>query len=220
MKSTRDIKTEESTLQRAYLDIQEDRSKQYPSVTNLLYCITKTYWEHQYGESKQIDDTTKLYFVLGLGLEQALLRYRDETGRSGEKDGIYYHIDNIEDGVVVELKTTRMRTRRGRPSVEIGIEDYSEAWLKQIQAYCKVVGITQAKLVVIHIIEPTIQAWSLEFTLEELNANWDWLKQRKIMLEAAQNSGKAPTPFKYNMDWECGRCQWKVLCDSTGSRVG
>jgi len=57
-------------------------------------------------------------------------------------------------------------------------------WLAQIKSYCKAAGTRHARLHVLFVcgdytypIKPILACWDLEFTQQELDDNWDMLKQ-------------------------------------------
>ena len=58
------------------------------------------------------------------------------------------------------------------------------------------------------------------FTQEELDDNWNWLLERKQIIEDFTDRDKPPTPFQYrSFEKECGRgtpnaCEFLALCDS------
>ena len=223
MKSSRSTLLEEKILSQLMDEIYEDRSEQYPGVTQLIQCITKTYWERVNGRGAH-DRTTKLYFTIGLGLERALLKAQKEgIVISGELDGIFYHIDGMEAGGIAEMKSTRMGTRvKIDPDLppraadnykDIDVEDLPSSWLKQLKAYCKVKGTTKGSLIVIHVIQPDIRGWEIEFTQEEIDKNWNYLIRRRQILEMSHEYGRPPKPFLFNEAWECKNCTWKLMCE-------
>lgn len=222
MKSSRDTFYEDTILNALMDEIYEDREDQFPGVTSLIYCITKTYWEQKHGKAEP-DRTTKLYFSIGLGLERALLKEQKLTGElSGEHEGIFYHIDGLAVDEVVELKSTRIsnRTKIDKSITkrvdgnyrDVDFIDMPESWIRQIMAYCKVKNTLKAKLVVIHVIQPDIRVWDVEFTQKEIDTNWEWLQKRRQVLWLGLENNRPPTPFEYNMDWECEKCPWALLC--------
>ena len=112
MKTQRNPQYEDKILNDLMEEIAEDRSNQFPGVTSLIYCITKTFWEHKYGRGEP-DRQTKLFFVTGLGLERALLKSQKEGNLLvGEHEGVFYHIDGLDENSVVELKSTRGGIRK------------------------------------------------------------------------------------------------------------
>lgn len=61
---------------------------------------------------------------------------------------------------------------------------------------------------------PDLICWHLEFTQDEIDDNWNWIKDRAgIYLDHVARQ-EVPTPFKYNMEWECNYCQFKGLCQA------
>lgn len=186
------------------IEANSDTTRKHPSVTDLMYCLTKAYYQQAGAVHSR---KTKMYFALGLGLEANLLSDRRIEVATGEFEGINYHIDSLDKGDLVELKTTRLAPTKFPEGTPI-------KWLQQIMAYCKTQGRTKAKLVVLHIIQAEIIAWDLEFDQREIDKNWAWLQERKQVWYQSEESGDAPTEFAYNEDWECKDCVYKVICDS------
>lgn len=186
-------------------DIEEDRSGQHPSVTDLISCLTKSYYNIHHG---RIEHTTKtkIFFVVGLGLERALLAFRKEEMLVGQYDGIWYHVDSRDKGLV-EMKSTRASKKKHLEG------DFPESWILQMKSYCKALGELAVDLVVIYIIQADIQTYRLTFTQEEIDEHWEWMKGRRDILSKAIEKSEAPTAYMYNQDWECKDCQYAIVCE-------
>ena len=203
----------------------EDRKEQWPGVTNLIFCLTKAFYDRkkhlQTGKLPEHSETTQLMFAVGLGLEKALISNWKEGELAGEYEGIWYHIDGHYEDSVLEVKSTRRRSITGREPNKVIANPtvLPEHWLKQIKAYCKVSNKTTAKLAVMHIIEPVLSVWEIAFTPLEILDNWSWLKRRKIVLEAAMLVDKPPAAFEYNMPWECEDCPWRLFCNLEAGKL-
>jgi len=66
------------------------------------------------------------------------------------------------------------------------------AWIRQILSQCHVMDVTTAYLSRFEIMgnwkikegdRPTLSAWKLDFTQEEIDHNWEWLRERKDVFE-------------------------------------
>ena len=198
--------------------VDDDRSQ--PSVSGMIYCLTKTYNENNLvlpdengkKDSRHTKEQT-LLFITGLGLERVILSGR-QIAEKGSTEGIQWHVDhlNTDTDKFIEVKSTRGSSKKS--------DDISEGWRKQILAYFYVSGITEGDLAILHLMGaysppfPEFIVWHIEATQQEVDENWAWIKNRAEIYESAVNSGVAPTPFKYNMDWECRNCSWKSLCDA------
>lgn len=220
MKTQRNDMFGEKVLDSMMAEIQEDRTEQWPGVTNLIYCLTKAYWERTIGRP-EVNHRTKLYFTTGLAIERALLEnWKGAEQLTGEFEGIFYHIDGFdpESKSVVELKSTRQGiakgTIKGGDKRPIQVSDYSEFWMQQIAAYCYIMGVMDAKLVVLHLIAPELLAWDLSFDNIDLISNWMMLQSRRSDLMHAVETETPPTPFTTNKDWECGNCIWLAMCNA------
>ena len=209
MNYTRNEALEESLLNEMMSEIEDpSRKLNQPSVSSLIYCLTKGYYDDVYGASP--DRKTKLYFTLGLGLERNLLVSRKHTATEGNYEGIFFHTDAINNSNLLEMKTTRMK-----PGDEPSLTDN---WKHQILGYLKCIGATTADFVTLHLIQPEIRAWTLEFTQEEVDENWQYLLYRKSMWEHFRKIEEPPTAFTYNQEYECTNCNWKLLCDARSSK--
>jgi hypothetical protein len=163
-----------------------------------------------------INRRTLLYFVTGLGLEKVIL-FNKQIAEKGTYEGISWHVDHIGADNFKEIKSTRGRI----PKPGENLENYiHEGWKKQILAYFKTTGITSGQLAVLHLIQPDIRVYDLTATQKEVDDNWTWIQQRAITYLKFVDSGDAPTPFEYNMDWECKDCSWKVLCETKTRLAG
>ena len=211
----------EHTLLKEMQESMHDDDRHQPSVSGMIYCVTKTYYENYMvvpnADGQLIperSDSTLLLFATGLGLEKVLLSGR-QVSEGGEYEGIQWHVDHYGREGFIEFKSTRASPRKD------GMEPYSsEGWIKQIKAYCKVKGITTGHLVNLHLMGnrnppfPTLEAWEFTLTQEEVDDNWDWIKSRANDYNEYVAAGTPPPPFKYNMDWECKDCSWLALCNS------
>ena len=195
-------------LEESLLDEMLERNRDervQPSVTTLIYCLTKGYYDNTM--KIQPSRKTKLYFVIGLGLESVLVKPKGIQAE-GERDGIHYHIDSLDYESLFELKSTR----QGPKSTP---NEFSPAWHKQIKGYLYASDSgTKATLAVLHIIQPGIAVWELEYEQGEIDYNWAWLLERKVVWDQAIETNTPPTPFQYNEDWECRECVYKTLCEA------
>ena len=205
MKWQRNEPLEEELLDTMLERVNAGYVKQSPSITDLIYCLTKTY----YDATCRIPPTrkTKLYFTIGLGLEAALVKDKS-IATTGEHDGIYYHIDSMDYDHLLELKSTRISSKK-QPN------EFSQSWLKQIKGYLKTQNRTRASLAVLHIgSPPEIILWDLEFEQGEIDINWQWLLSRKAVWDQAVLENEPPESYRYNEDWECRDCVYATLCEA------
>ncbi len=190
----------------------EDRTRQHPSVGDLIRCVTRSFYDmHQPVEQT---DQTNVYFLIGLGLEEAILGQRQQLKRNGAYDGVYYHLDSLDAGWF-ELKSTRISpTARKDGSSPGGAEGYLQHGfaLRQFLSYAKTQGLTELDLGIIWLVQGQFDVYHVTFSQEEVDTNWEWLVQRRDVFNAAMEAGVAPTAFKYNETWECTGCQYNMLC--------
>lgn len=190
-------------------DIAEDRSNQ-PSVTTLIDCLTKTFYNQQMGSALEYTDQTKMYFLIGLGLEQALLTRRKEQTTHGVKDGIYFHVDSIDDGLI-EVKSTRS-------SVKNTEANFSTRWLRQTMSYAVALGVTFLDVAVVYLIPAEFKVYRVEFDEIELAMHWAWMETRRDVWNQARETETSPKAFHWNEEWECKGCQYKIVCDMKAGR--
>lgn len=131
-----------------------------------------------------------------------------------------------EVGIPFELKATFK-------SGDKGIED-EDSWLKQVLAQCYVTKTNQAFLTRLELAgnwksifgkkeekdlpenrKPTLHAFQLEFTQEELDENWAWLLDRRNLFKKILDEGKLLSKgyaLPPNHEWEAGYCKYKEIC--------
>lgn len=193
----------ETTLDEMMAEIEEDRTGMHPSVTDLVYCLTKSYL-NRFSPAK-FSRRTKTFFFIGLGLERALLVARKKQETYGESLGIHYHVDSRDEGLF-ELKSTRASKKK----MDEG--EFPESWLKQIKSYLNLIGGNTVDLGVVFLIPGEFEVYRLTFEARELEENQWWLLSRRDVYNAAVENEEVPEPFKYNQDWECADCQYNIFC--------
>ena len=168
--------------------------------TEAIYCLRKAYW----GKTSPLPPTKMelLYFVLGLGVQDALTGGLDTPAVA--KDGIILSPDYWIDDELAELKTTRMSEKmldeRGLP----------EGWINQVKAYCAALGKLECLFVIIPIIRPDLLTYVVTFTQEEVDDGWEWLKARMDELRYCVENKEVPTDM--GKDFECKNCRYKMRC--------
>jgi hypothetical protein len=66
-------------------------------------------------------------------------------------------------------------------------------------------------VVVLHLVEPELTAWTLQYTYAELEENWRYVLRDKKQLEWML-SHQDPQPFQHNQSWECETCNHSLKC--------
>lgn len=184
--------------------IAEDRTNMHPSVSDLIGCLTKSYYDTEPDNKLGLNDKTKLYFLIGLGLERVLLIDRKKEPIYGETEGIHWHVDSIDEGLL-ELKSTRASPAKGP-------DGFSARWLNQIKGYLSANGIREVDLAIVHLVQPEFVVWHLSFDQWELDMHWDWLKSRRDVWNEAKATKTPPKAFAWNEEWECKECAYKLIC--------
>jgi len=214
MKATRDDGYTDAIIDEMMAGFDDGREGMHPSVTDLIYCLTKGWYNTRPGGGAGHGKQTKVFFLIGLGTEQALMSKVGGNKPAGVYEGVFYHIDRVTGDVMDELKTTRKSLK--------GYEDkVPQNHLQQIQGYLKTQGLLKCKYTVVFLIPASVVTWELEFTQEEVDSNWDYLQGRRQVWLEYENSPTPPPAYTYNQAWECKDCPYKVLCDyhSNGQKI-
>lgn len=220
MKFTRNDQLAEELLKKIAKSQQgEDRTFKHPSVTDLIGCLTKSFLNMHapVEESAQ----TNLYYLIGLGVEKALIGGLQHTETAGEYDGIFYHLDSLDagsgEGSWFELKTTRISPDATKNNPLSGVERYLAPGhgfgLNQILAYAKTQGLTELDFGIVYLIQAKFEVWRISFTQEEIDLHWEWMQLRRDVFKEAMETGEAPESFAFNQPWECLKCQYQLLCE-------
>ena len=170
-------------------------------LTDCIYCLRKAYWDKV--DSLPPTPKESLYFILGLGLQDVLLPSQITLHN---RNGVAYSPDAITtEGIPVELKTTRMAKKR---MIEQG---FPNGWLKQMMGYSSVLGVLEALLLVVPIIQPDTIPFTLNFSHYEIMDN-DLMIERNalILVQAIWNS--VPPPKDSAQEWECANCRYSLRC--------
>ena len=206
----RDETFEEVLLNELMEEVLDD-TRTHPSMTDLIYCLTKNWLSAKRTSPREFSRQTKMYFAIGLGLEDAMLKRRKEVVHNGVCEGVSWHADSL-DGDFIEFKTTRASMKNYPDSIPL-------AHHQQIMGYMKATGFRKVKYSVVFLIPGDMAVWDIEYTDAEVEANWEYLMLRKEVWDMADETGVAPESYRYNMDWECKSCDFRTLCDARASGV-
>lgn len=105
--------------------------------------------------------------------------------------------------------------------------------IRQVMAQCYVMGVTTAYLSRLELCgnwksifgkkdtkslpeneKPTLHAYRLEFTQQEIERNWEWLKERRDLFQALLNGGALlpkAIAVPSGQTFECDQCPYKGL---------
>lgn len=204
---------------RSELDVgQLEYLKNVPHTSELIYCLTRSYLNRV--DSLPPTDQETMLFATGLGLEQLLLRPHRQ-GEEGWLDGIYWRADWVkyEEGLG-EFKSTRMSAKK-----ELG--DIPVTWQRQVLSYMKAKGTREIILMVMHLMGnyappfPSVRVQRGHATQEEIDQNWEWMKQRRDIYMDHLERKVIPKQFTYNEDWECdppsAPCKYLFICQARQS---
>ena len=199
--------------------------------SDLIHCLNKQALRKL--KPKEPTESEILIYSLGWA-SQRWLTGSFEPDEEYEVDGIKVTPDAVYPNYEAcpwELKATYQSSNKAI------IENLH--WLRQIMAQCKVTGTTVAYLSRLEIMgdwkwvfkpkgfkdwseadqkafekehpHPTLSAVRLEFTQEEIDRNWDWMKERKVLFEAIlETSILLPRvqALASGQDWECAFCPY------------
>ena len=182
------------------------KDKPFPHLTELIYCLTRSYLDRL--EHLPPTDDELLKFAIGWGLESVMVKGL-ETKPTIE-DGIHVSPDFFHvagPGEFGEFKTTRMFPPKGADLPRI-----PETWLEQIMGYCYAYGTLTYDLAILHIIPPELKCWRLHFNPDEVRGNWTHIMARKKLYLDFMALAEVPAPFEYNRDWECKGCRYYLRC--------
>lgn len=206
--------TEDSSLATRMLnDLGEEIwiDKHLPHVTELIYCLTKSWYQRR----KPLPFTPRevLLFATGVGMEGVLLKQHKQQVE-GVLDGIGYATDFLTyEGYPGELKLTRISAKKGPGELP-------STWLRQILSYLKCNKDDRMLLAVLHLMGnyappfPELKAWQGKATQAEIDENWAWILGRRDIYMAAMGTDTPPEQFTTNEDWECNNCGYKLICDA------
>lgn len=192
--------------------------------TDLVYCLNKQYLRKACPKESTAEEV--LHYSLGWSTQRWLTgSFEPET--EFEVDGITVTPDTlvalgVTEGLAIpwELKATYQSSNK--PIIE------NLHWVRQICSQCYVTGTTTAKLSRLEICgnwksifgkkeeknlpensKPTLSAWELVFTQEEVDRNWEWMKQRRDQYLEIQRTGvllPRSIAVAEGQAWECGFC--------------
>ena len=200
--------------------------------SDLCYCLNKQVLRRL---RRPEEEHTILLFSLGWATQRWLTGQNTDIPEM-EVDGITVTCDALmsPDGgksyqAPWELKCTFQSSAKP-------IEE-NTAWIHQIMAQCYVTNSLVAWLSRLEVMgnwksvfgkkeekglpeneKPTLHAYRLEFTQQELDDNWEWLKARSIEFQKLLG-GRKPLPkciaLPQLQGWECQYCpvEYKKLCE-------
>jgi len=207
--------------------------------SDLIYCLNK----QALRKLKPIPSTDEQILTFSVGwATQRWLTGTFEPDKEYEVDGIVVTPDQMmvsyrdKERMPWELKATY---QSGNKAIEENIH-----WMRQLMAECYVTGSTTAILSRFEIMgdwkfvfgkkeekatakRPTLSAWRVEFTQEELDSFWEWMKDRKMryenLLAGYPETGlllPKVVALASGQEWECGWCPYKEKCNDSTKLVG
>ena len=182
--------------------------------SDLIYCLNKQALRKSNPEPNTEKET--LLFSIGWAT-QRWLTGADEDEPEVEVDGIIVTRDALYDDCPWELKCTYQSSNRP--------VEQNAHWIHQIMAQCYTSGRTTAYLSRFELMgdwiikngnRPTLHAFRLEFSQDELERNWRWLlERREEFLRVIQTGKLLPkvVALPAGGSYECERCHYKDICE-------
>lgn len=160
-----------------------------------------------------------MVYWMGHAAQFFLAPVRPEDAVGMEVDGIHMTPDFQQCSfsgypiALAEMKSTRKSQKNFRPAE-------TPHYLIQMMGYCKGLGLTKCELIMYFIHGdytqrppmPTLDVWTCEFTQQEIDANWEDIKRKRDVLDAAIKQVVPPDPHLMLGDWECGYCECSDFC--------
>jgi len=209
--------TENPALARQIIELLEQEyklEKPLPHLTELVYCLTRSYYDRI--DPLPANEREILLFALGWGLERLLLK-QQRKAEPGIVEGIHYTPDFLAfTDLPGELKTTRMS------SGKFSAETMPVTWKRQILGYMKCMEVIGFELAVLFITGdykppfPQGKGYRASADAGEVEANWEWLLERKVIYMNCIEQKLIPFPRMFAEEWECKHCRYAVRCEVKG----
>lgn len=182
--------------------------------SDLVYCLNRQALRRR----EPVENTERETLLYSIGwATQRWLTGRDTDEPEIIMDGITVTMDATFQLLPWELKATYQSSNKP-------VED-NVAWTRQIMSQCYVTHTTVARLSRLELMgdwkikdgnRPTLHAFRLEFTLEELARHWAWMQGRRGLFQQVLDTGE-PLPravsLPSGMDYLCNWCAYKdVQC--------
>lgn len=189
------------------LEAEYKQDKPLPHLTELIYCLARSYYDRV--DPLPATEREILLFAIGCGLERLLLKHQRKVD-AGVVDGIHFTPDFLAfTDLPGELKTGRF----GRKRIEEGVPD---TWKRQILGYMKCLGVNQFELAYLYIISPELMPFRVKASQEEIDENWQWMLERKVIYLNCMEQNIVPIPRLFAESWECDYCRYSVRCEAQG----
>ena len=177
-------------------------------------CPARAYYRRTVQPTPPMSDRAILTFMRGRLFERILA---DELP-SITKDGISGRVDGLWNDVLIETKSTAMDMDKFNPITS------QPHWLQRSKAYCTLHGKNTIMLVVWFLVgnmwthktlNTGIKCWDLNFSDQELEHNWEYMKLQKSRLMEYVRIGLFPDVswIKSRLkNYECGDCAYNDIC--------
>ena len=200
--------------------------KPLPHLTELLYCLTRSYFDRV--DPLLPTDKELVYFAVGFGLEEVILRSKGAAApESTQLDGIWLTPDYVRlTGGEMDLKSTRMYPGSDDGTPKMG---WPDTWIEQFKSYAYRMALSAHGLVpatvpysvgVVFIIPAQLVCGTFIFTREELEHQWEYNKMRRGVFMLHMEHRTIPQPFTWNKEWECRSCRYVLRCQEMAKQGG
>ena len=218
------------------------RNPYYYGVTEILYCLRKSFLQRVVPAPTAIDFETRVRFARGHAMEEAFFgeKHNPEYFVGDDKlDGIEGHSDHVvrdEDGKIkeiVEFKSVRRlwyKAPNGKAYYSIGMakkavdkEDwgkiehrYNDSHMDQLKTYMYMTGAPKGVLIYYELTTDRNYTW--EITSDEIDDDFKKrIDDRLSMMQKCMDEKTVPEKM-FTYDWECNLCSFNKngicqLCD-------
>ena len=184
-------------------------------LSSCIGCLTRAYFDAKMPIGPTEEEI--MLFALGYALQDVITPSR-ATAPTIIKDGITYRPDYTlklpKGGRVYEIKTTRMSAKKGDAN------DFPPHWIDYMKGGCFMLDKNEYELAVLYMMGywhppfPVLKGYRFTFTDDEIWNTWDWVLERKEVLEQSFVANAPPAPYKHCAEWECQYCRYKIACEA------
>lgn len=216
--------------------------KPLPHLTEVIYCITKSYYE-RVDKIEPTDKELQLWSV-GFGLEDVLLKDKNpalnyildaievvENVEELDKAWMLQVLNHLAefnpmpgsqqmddiwltpDYIELAGHGVDLKTTRMWSNADGSPKNgWPKSWMQQFKAYARLLGDTRYYVSVFYIGAPELVSFKIEFSPEEIESNWAELLERRDAYLTGLLNHEPPYAFAWNEEWECKLCKYRDRC--------
>tara|TARA_Y100000310_G_C20371796_1_gene663857 strand:- start:35 stop:670 length:636 start_codon:yes stop_codon:yes gene_type:complete len=176
-------------------------------LSDALYCNVKTVIRKE-GRAPPITNEQVMNYWRGHAMQYYIHREEDKTY---EIDGVTMTpdiTDRFKCGLI-EMKCTAGAEKFYPPEIDAH-------QIRQMMGYCKALDVFESTLLVVFFTKyppyMKVRAWKYNFSMDEIDSNWNEILRRKKIIEDALEDKGLPTEVIKAFEPECGYCEVSVIC--------